>query len=77
MARQNQAGTRGPPVLTMREQQVVELASMGHHNKLIAYNLGVSHSTVRVLIARAARKLQSSSRNDLIHRYALVSHSEG
>ena len=54
--------------LTDREQEVVAFASMGHHNKLIAYNLGISHSTVRVLIARAAAKLGARSRDELVRR---------
>jgi DNA-binding CsgD family transcriptional regulator len=72
VARQNQARTHGPDALTDREQQVVALAAMGHHNKLIAYNLGISHSTVRVLIARAARKVGVRSRDELIHHFAMA-----
>jgi DNA-binding NarL/FixJ family response regulator len=37
----------------MREQQVVALATLGRTNKFIAYELGLAHSTVRVLMARA------------------------
>jgi len=55
--------------LTLRERQIVTLAAAGQHNKLIAYNLGISHSTVRVLMGRAARRLRASSRAALIHRY--------
>ena len=55
--------------LTEREHQIVALAVLGQHNKLIAYNLGISHSTVRVLMARAARKLGARSRDELIRRY--------
>lgn len=65
VARQNQMRTSGPQSLTERERQVVSLAAMGQHNKLIAYNLGISHSTVRVLMVRATRKLGVSSRDDL------------
>jgi len=54
--------------LTEREHQIVALAVLGQHNKLIAYNLGISHSTVRVLMARAARKLCAQSRDELIRR---------
>jgi hypothetical protein len=49
---------------------VATLAVLGQHNKLIAYNLGISHSTVRVLMARAARKIGARSRDVLIRLYA-------
>jgi DNA-binding NarL/FixJ family response regulator len=39
--------------LSDREKQVVALASLGRSNKLIAYELGIAHATVRVLFARA------------------------
>lgn len=48
-----------PPhdVLTPRECQVVAHAAMGHRNKEVAYDLGLSDATVRVLMHRAAKKL--------------------
>jgi DNA-binding CsgD family transcriptional regulator len=55
-------------LLTERERHIVALAVLGQHNKLIAYNLGISHSTVRVPMARAARKLGAQSRDELIRR---------
>ncbi|MDP9150721.1 MAG: LuxR C-terminal-related transcriptional regulator [Myxococcota bacterium] len=66
VARQNEPRTCGPAALTEREQQVAALAALGHGNKLIAYNLGISHSTVRVLMARAAAKLGAGSRKELL-----------
>jgi DNA-binding CsgD family transcriptional regulator len=68
VARQNKPRVRGPSVLTDREQEVLAFAVLGHHNKLIAYNLGISPSTVRVLIARAAGKLGAGSRAELIRQ---------
>ena len=68
VARQDRPRTQGPNGLTKREQEVVSFAAMGQHNKLIAYNLGISHSTVRVLIARATRKLGATSRDELVRR---------
>ena len=52
--------------LSEREEQVVACAAMGHSNKLIAYDLGLSPSTVSVLLGRAARKLGVGSRVALI-----------
>ncbi len=68
VARRNSPPTHGPNGLTNREQEVLAFAAMGHHNKLIAYNLGISHSTVRVLLARAAAKLGVRSRDELVRR---------
>jgi DNA-binding CsgD family transcriptional regulator len=58
-----------PTALTERERQIVTLAAAGQHNKLIAYNLGISHSTVRVLMARAAKRISARSREELIVHY--------
>lgn len=55
--------------LTDREEQVVSCAAMGHANKLIAYDLGLSTGTVSVLLARAAKKLGVSGRVALIRAF--------
>jgi DNA-binding NarL/FixJ family response regulator len=69
VARENSPHAPGPEVLTVRERQVVAFAALGHSNKLIAYELGIAHSTVRVLIARAAAKLGVASREEVICRF--------
>lgn len=66
VARENSPSTRPIPELTRRETQVVAFANLGHHNKLIAYELGIAASTVRVLLTRAAAKLGASSRAELL-----------
>jgi DNA-binding CsgD family transcriptional regulator len=43
--------------LTARESQVLGYAELGYSNKLIAYSLGLSGSTVATLLAKAKRKL--------------------
>jgi DNA-binding CsgD family transcriptional regulator len=65
-ARRNDPVAPGPEQLSERERQVISYALMGHHNKLIAYELGISHSTVRVLLHRAGRKLGVGSRAELV-----------
>jgi DNA-binding CsgD family transcriptional regulator len=65
-AHANQPVAAGPRFLSFREQQVAVLAALGRSNKLIAYELGLAHSTVRVLMARAAQKLGAQSRSELI-----------
>ena len=69
LARENAPRGRRSVLLSERENQVVALASLGRSNKLIAYELGLAHSTVRVLIARAAMKLGTQSRSDLLSRF--------
>lgn len=55
--------------LSPRELQVVSLAARGRTNKVIAYELGLVDSTVRVLVARAAAKLAAGSRSELIAKF--------
>lgn len=55
--------------LSPRERAVVAAAAMGHHDKLIAYDLGVADSTVRVLMFRATRKLRAANRAEAIVRF--------
>lgn len=72
VARRNDSEGRGPKALSTRERQVLNLAALGQSNKLIAYELGISHATVRVLIARAAAKLGATSRLALLRTYRLA-----
>jgi DNA-binding CsgD family transcriptional regulator len=57
---------RGPAALSAQERRVLACAKLGHHNKLIGYELGIASSTVRVLLARAAAKLGVRTRRDLL-----------
>lgn len=65
----------GPPTptprgkLSEREHQVLTQAHLGHTNKEIAYELGLSSATVRVLLHRAAHKLGVSTRAEAIARF--------
>ncbi len=59
----------GLSALSMRESQVVAAAAAGRTNKIIAYELGLAHSTVRVLLARAAKRLKAESRQELVAIY--------
>jgi DNA-binding CsgD family transcriptional regulator len=65
IARENQAPAPGLDNLTEREQQVVASAAAGKSNKQIAYELGISHSTARVLLSRAYARLGIRSRQQL------------
>jgi DNA-binding NarL/FixJ family response regulator len=54
--------------LTPRQREVAAYAALGHANKLIAYELGVSVSTVATHLMAAARKLGAPSRAALIRK---------
>jgi len=68
--RQPHQPTGGLRPLTERERQVVRLSADGNSPKEIAYELGVSHSTVRVLLMRAAQKYGVRTRSELIAKLA-------
>ena len=55
--------------LSPRERAVLTAAAADHHDKLIAYDLGLADSTVRVLLYRATRKLGAKNRSDAIARF--------
>jgi DNA-binding CsgD family transcriptional regulator len=65
LARANEPLPQGEDSLTPRERQIAALAALGHHTKLIAYELGVTDATVRVLLARAMRRVGAKSRAEL------------
>lgn len=69
IAQDNPTEAGAPRELTDREHQIVACAAMGHSNKLIAYDLGLSTGTVSVVLGRAARKLGVSGRVALVRAY--------
>jgi DNA-binding CsgD family transcriptional regulator len=76
VARENQAEARNFNDLTDRERQIVVHASLGMSNKQIAYALGISDATVRVLMARAAKRFGVRSRKELLaHPVMTEAHS--
>jgi DNA-binding NarL/FixJ family response regulator len=54
--------------LSSREHEVLAAAKRGWTNKEIAYRLGVAQSTVRVIMARIARKLGVRGRAAVVAR---------
>lgn len=75
LARRNDVPVGGLAALTVREHQATGYAALGHGNKLIAYEMGISPSTVGVLLHRASQKLGAASREDLIARFNELSRS--
>lgn len=70
VAVENAPPTRPPRKdLSEREHQVMTQAHLGHTDKEIAYELGLSASTVRVLLHRATRKLGASTRQEALARF--------
>jgi len=61
--------------LTRRERQIVAQAAAGSSNQQIAKALGISHATVRVLMARAANRLGVRTRKALLAHPALQEQS--
>ncbi len=66
----NEPHTLDPRGLTRREAQVAELVGTGRSTKEIAYDLGLSLSTVTMAATRAARKFGLQSRAELAAFFA-------
>lgn len=65
IAHENEPQAAEPLALTVRERQVVTRVAMGHSNKLVAYELGLSVGSVSAYLNTAMRKLGLRSRVDL------------
>lgn len=61
--------------LSERERQVLDGLVAGKPNKIIAYDLGISHRTVEIYRANLMTKMQAGSLSELV-RMALVSGME-
>lgn len=66
LARKNEPDVVDPRALSSREQDVVRQVVWGHANKQIAYDLGISTSTVAEHLRRAQAKLNARTRAQLI-----------
>jgi len=66
VACRNDVKVLGLKSLSSRERQVASFCALGHSNKLIAYELGLSVSTVSTHLHRAMRKLGARSRLEFI-----------
>lgn len=70
IARKNDPAAPGHAALTGRQRQIVGFAALGHPNKLIAYELGLSEAAVSTHLRRAAERLGVASRQALIAAFA-------
>ena len=73
VARRNESDVSEPAALTSRERAVARLAAIGLSNKWIAYELGLSASTVATHLAFALRKLKLKTRTELASTISAVS----
>lgn len=60
---ENPPSTSAKDILSKREREVLEQLSMGHSNKIIARNIGVSENTVRFHLKNIFAKLNANSRH--------------
>lgn len=65
VARRNDAHRFDPRALTALERAVLPYAAMGHPNKMIAYELGLSETAVANHLAELTRKLGLGNRTEL------------
>jgi DNA-binding CsgD family transcriptional regulator len=68
MARPNESAPPPNAGLTRRQTQILEQVAMGHSNKMIAYELGLSQSTIASHLSAAAKKLGARSALELVGR---------
>lgn len=66
VARRNDPDVRDPRALTPRERQVASLLAQGHSDKLIAYELGLSGSTIHHHVRSIVSKLGAGTRVVLV-----------
>lgn len=69
VAERSERRAPGPCVLSPRERQALAIAVYGDTNKVIAFEMGISASTVGVFLHRAAQKLGSRTRPELLARF--------
>src|SRR5450631_36317 len=72
----NGRSPRGVLALTKTERSVVRAAARGQTTKEIAYSLGISSSTVRVLLMRAVRRCAVRDRKELLRLWETSSAPE-
>jgi DNA-binding NarL/FixJ family response regulator len=67
---QHDDGCRGAFALTRRETEVMVELQLGHSNKAIAVNLGMSENTVKMHIQHLMRKLGARTRTEAVFIWA-------
>jgi len=57
-----------PEQFTPREREVLNRLKVGKSNKIIAYELNMAESTVKVHITRIMRKISATNRTEVVYR---------
>jgi DNA-binding CsgD family transcriptional regulator len=65
------------PILSARERQVAHLFARDCSTKVIAYELGIADSTVRVLLRRVRLRFQASDRKHLLAKLTVLPAADG
>ncbi len=66
VVRRNDPRVPDPRRLTLRERQVVAYVALGRSNKMVAYEMGLSQSTIADHLGSALRKLGLKTRGELV-----------
>ena len=77
VAFENDPDAAGPRRLSRRQRQVATYAAQGHTNKVIAYELGITTTTVATHLRGALSKLRLSRRTDLVWLYGQLVETQG
>ena len=70
LANKAQGASDGPGFLTGRQLQVVEAIRQGKPNKIIAYELNMCESTVKVHVRAIMKKLKARNRTEVAYLYS-------
>jgi two-component system response regulator DesR len=65
-----------PDPLSDREREIVRRLSFGHEVKVIAFDCGITESTVRTIIQRAKTKVGARTRSGLLEKTAYLGVSQ-
>jgi DNA-binding NarL/FixJ family response regulator len=72
VARRNDPASRSHKALTELERKAVALIAIGHSQKMCAYELGRSESTVSTVVRTAMNKLGLRTRSELVDLYGAI-----
>jgi DNA-binding NarL/FixJ family response regulator len=67
---QDTLGLEGGEMFTGRQKQVIEAIRLGKPNKIIAYELNMCESTVKVHVRTIMKKLKARNRTEVAYLYS-------
>ena len=72
----NAATVQQASIFTSRQAEVVEALRRGKANKIIAYELKMQESTVKVHVRNIMRKLKATNRTEVVYKLDELLHQE-